>query len=896
MGVVYQAWQQSLKRPVALKMLREGMLGDPETRDRFRREAEAVAGLRHPHIVQIYEIGEQDSQPYFSLEYVEGGSLAQKVHGTPQPPTEAAKLVETVARAIDHAHQQGIVHRDLKPSNILLVGEPETPAGQCTPKITDFGLAKQVNVAPADAGPQTETGVIVGTAEYMAPEQASGRTKAISSATDVYALGVVLYELLTGRPPFKATSRVDTLWQVLHDEPVPPRRLQPRVPRDLDTICLKCLHKEARKRYATALDLAEDLRCFREGKAIRARPMGPIARAWRWSRRNRVVAGLLALVVTLLIGGTVVSYCFALQALRAEKQAEADRDNALAAARASRESEAVMEAFSNFLVDDVLAVARPEGQDGGLGIDVTVRQMLDVAAAKAGPTFAGRPRAEAKTRFALGKTYWYVGKLEEAAQQLEQAVVLYRTCLGSDHPDTLASMHNLAQAYQDAGQQTEALKLFEETRQLTEAKLGPDHQDTMFCTNSLARAYQAAGRVTEALPLFEQTLQWAKAKLGPDHRDTVVFMRNLASAYHATGQLAKAGPLWEEAIELMKTQLGPDHPETLTGMNGLARVYEAVGRRVEALRLFQETLERRQAKLGPDHPDTLSSMNNLACAYFGAGQLTEAIPVFQEALKRRRAKFRPDHPDILSNMNNLACAYFGTGQYTEAISLFEETLKLMQAKLGPCHPETLRCRNNLASAYQAARQLSKALALKEETLKLMQAELGPDHPDTLTSMNNLARGYEAAGRLAEALRLFKETLQLRQAKLGSDHPEVARTLASVGLCLLKEKKFVEAESLLRESCAIYERKLPDAWERFLALSLLGGSLLGQQKYAEAEPLVLRGYEGMRQREAKMPADAKKYLTETLDRLVQLYDAWGQKDKADEWRKKGSERQTKKPSR
>jgi serine/threonine protein kinase len=252
MGVVYQAWQKSLKRVVALKMIREGALADEESRQRFRREAEAAAHLRHPHIVQVYEVGEQGGGPFIALEHVGGGSLAQKIRGTPQPPGAAARLVETLAGTMSHAHQQGVVHRDLKPSNVLLIGEADTPLGRCVPKVTDFGLAKQLNFPPASAGPQTQSGAIVGTAEYMSPEQAAGQSKAVGPAADIYALGTILYELLTGRPPFKGATLVDTLQQVLHDEPLSPRHLQPKVPRDLETICLKCLHKGPEKRYATA--------------------------------------------------------------------------------------------------------------------------------------------------------------------------------------------------------------------------------------------------------------------------------------------------------------------------------------------------------------------------------------------------------------------------------------------------------------------------------------------------------------------------------------------------------------------------------------------------------------------------------------------------------------------
>jgi WD40 repeat protein/serine/threonine protein kinase len=294
MGVVYKARQVRLRRLVALKMILAGAHAGADDLERFKVEAEAVARLQHPNIIQIHEVGEHNGLPYFSLEFCAGGSLAARLNGRPLPSAEAAQLIETLARAMHTAHQQQVIHRDLKPANILLTADGR-------PKITDFGLAKKL-----DEGGRTHTGEVMGTPSYMAPEQARGRAGEVGPHTDVYSLGAILYELLTGRAPFRASTPMETLHQVLTDDPVSPSRLQPRTPRDLVTVTLKCLQKEPRKRYGSALELAEDLERFRTGRSIRARPVGVVERSVKWARARPAVAGLIATVVAVTVVAFVV--------------------------------------------------------------------------------------------------------------------------------------------------------------------------------------------------------------------------------------------------------------------------------------------------------------------------------------------------------------------------------------------------------------------------------------------------------------------------------------------------------------------------------------------------------------------------------------------------------------
>jgi WD40 repeat protein len=345
MGVVYKARQVNADRLVALKMILAGGHAGPDELARFRTEVEAIARLQHPHVVQVFEVGQHNGLPYFSLEFCAGGSLDKKLAGTPLPPQEAATLVAKLAQGVQAAHEAQVIHRDLKPANVLL-------AADGTPKVTDFGLAKKL-----DAQGATITGVIMGTPSYMAPEQASGAVHALGPAADVYALGAILYECLTGRPPFKAATTWDTLQQVLTREPVPPRQLNAKVPRDLETICLKGLHKEPRRRYPTAEALADDLRRFLAGEPVLARPVGRTERSWRWCRRNPWLAGASLAAGLLLLGVVAVSILYAVEKGEAARDLEKEWDRAEGALVVARRNEA------SLTFDRAVKYAE-EGEDG----------------------------------------------------------------------------------------------------------------------------------------------------------------------------------------------------------------------------------------------------------------------------------------------------------------------------------------------------------------------------------------------------------------------------------------------------------------------------------------------------------------------------------------------------
>jgi serine/threonine protein kinase/tetratricopeptide (TPR) repeat protein len=936
MGTVWMATQtEPVKRQVAVKLIRVERGQSKTILARFEAERQAIALMDHPHIAKLLDAGTTETgAPFFVMELVKGIPLNDFCDQHRLTIPERLNLFMKICSAVQHAHQKGIIHRDLKPSNILV----ESHDGKPVPKVIDFGLAKATTgLQLTEQSLHTGFGTVLGTPLYMAPEQANLMSLDVDTRADIYALGVILYELLTGTTPItRETLRkaaLDEMLRLIREQEAPtpssrlsssdhapsvaanrqlePAKLSRLIRGELDWIVMKALSKERDRRYETANGFARDIERFLNHEPVSAGPPTAAYRIQKFLRRHRGSVLAASLVVLALVGGIIGTTIGLLEARRqadiARQEAEEkERQRGLAEERLiqvetekqrTEEQKRIAEAVNDFLQNKLLAQAdtvtqanqmlRVGGLAGEAKYNPTIRELLDRAAKELAPdkierNFPNQPLVQAEILRTVGQTYRGIGEAGVAIDFLTRSVELFRRHVGPDHPDTLISMNNLADGYTDVGKLELALPLYEETLKLMKAKLGADHPNTLVSRNNLAECYRATGKLDLALPLFEETLKLMKAKLGADHPDRLTSMNNLAESYRAAGKLEHALPLFEETLKLRRAKLGDDHPDTLQSRNNLAAGYWDSGKLDLALPLFEETLKLMKAKLGDDHPDTLTSMGNLAGCYWAAGKLDLALPLFEETLKLKKAKLRDDHPDTLQSMNNLAEGYRAAGKLEQALSLHEETLKLRRAKLGDDHPHTLQSMGNLALGYHSARKFDLALPLYEETLKLKKAKLGPDHPATLTSMGNLGKAYCDAMQGEKAAPVLRDFITGQRKRLPKEDPRFAELLAQMSLDLLKCDQFAAAEEMLRECLAIREKKEPEVWSTFNVMSMLGGALLGQKKYADAEPLLLKGYEGMKAREKTIPPQANTRIPESLDRLIELYKATNKPDEVKTW--------------
>jgi tRNA A-37 threonylcarbamoyl transferase component Bud32 len=650
MGTVYLAEQVApVQRRVALKLIKAGM----DTRRvlaRFDAERQVLALMTHPNIARVLDAGATaQGRPFFVMELVKGVPITKYCDARRLDVPARLALFRQVCGAVQHAHQKGVIHRDLKPGNVLVEDHDGTPV----PKVIDFGLAKATaGGPPTDRSIHTEIGTVVGTPLYMAPEQAAYDARDVDTRTDIYALGVILYELLTGSTPipqeaFRAAALDEVLRRVREDEPpapssrlhssatlaslsaarqAEPRRLTRLVRGELDWVVMKAMAKERHRRYESAAGLAADVGRFLNHEPVTAGPPGAGYRARKFVRRNRGPVAAAGVVAVVLLAGVVGTGVGLVEARKHERRAvaeaeaaneareaeHAEREKAEAAGRRAAEKEAEANAVIRFFEDKVFAAARPKGQGGGLGYDVTLRAALDAAEPAVGAGFRDQPLVEARLRNTLAGTYYYLGDFPAAVGQQERSWSLTVGRLGGDHPDALRAARALATVYARVKRDADALRLREEVLAARRRLLGPDHPDTLHSLGDLAASHFAAGRKADARELYQEVLDAQRRVLGPDHPDALATLESLATAVDQTGGKDEALRLRQEAADAQRRRLGPDHPSTLTFLTNLANSYGRAGRVDDACRLREEVLAAQRRVLGPDHPSTKISAGNLA--------------------------------------------------------------------------------------------------------------------------------------------------------------------------------------------------------------------------------------------------------------------------------------------
>jgi len=814
MGAVWVAEQvRPVRRRVALKLIRADR--DSQTIvKRFEAERQALALMDHPGIARVFDGGTTEyGQPYFVMELVDGVPLTEFCDREQMPILARLELFIQICNAVQHAHRKGVIHRDLKPGNVLVTRVDGRPV----PKIIDFGLARATGGSLIDESFGDE-GAIVGTPAYMSPEQVSPGNIDVDTRADVYALGVILYELLVGVPPLDARqfqraavlemlrmvrevdpprpstrlSSADNLPNIAASRAIEPAELMRWVRGDIDWIVMKALEKERDRRYDSPNDFAADIQRFLTHQPVIARPPSRSYRVRKFLRRHRgpvIAASLLLAALLAGFAGTTWGMLEArkqqqlavdaaqreseraegerLAKLEAEKSANAERAaNKLTQKRLTqieRGSEIITSIFNDLDIRKVRVENEP--------LEAVLANRLVTAGKQLDEDNVGDPLVVASLQHKLGNSLLSLGFPDEAIPLFEKARAIRSKELGDENRDTLGSMVNLGEAYDMTGQSSLALPLKQEAFENLKRLNGTDHPDTLMAHSNLAVGLSRAGQSKRALPMFEEVLEARMRVLGPDHFDTLSSMVNLAHEYRESGDLKRALDMEKETHERMKATLGENHHDTLLALVNLSTGYRSSGNLQRAMPLMEEAYSKTRTGLGKDHPTTLIAMNNLGTALWTMGQRERGLPLMEEGYRVSREKLGDRNPATLARMRNMVSVLSQMGKTKEAIGLGEECAKLTEEELGADHPESLSSQHTLASSYAAAKDFERALPLMEQLLERSTELQGRDHPNTLYAINELAGTYLALGQNDRALELFQESVKLKTEIYGDDHPE-----------------------------------------------------------------------------------------------------------------------------
>ncbi len=784
-GVVYKALQESTQRHVAIKVLRDSHLLTAGDITRFEQEVRVLARLRHANIVRIFDSSSVGGRFFYVMDYISGRPLDAFVRENLIGLASINALLQLFVKicdAVNAAHLRGIIHRDLKPGNIRVDDDGE-------PYVLDFGLSKLVGNESSDV---TLSGQFVGSIPWASPEQAAGRIDDIDVRTDVYSLGVLLYQLLTCEFPYSMEGGPhQVLATITTAEPVSPRSRIAGLPIDLETIILKCLQKPRERRYQTAGELARDLRRFLSGEPIEARRDSYAYVLARQLKRYRLAAFGSVAFLAVVIAGLATSLTFWRQAEHARKSAVDERNNA--------QSQARLATAANAFLNRMLASA-DRGEQGG-NPDVRVRDVLDDAAKMLlAETQDTDPEVRDALLYTVGKTYHSLGLFADSERVLREALRARRARLGDADADVAAAKIDLAAALRDGGKLAESQALTEDALR-TQPALRTERP------RLLAAALSEQGHVRYvqndlrgAAAAYEEALEILAAHPPDDPTDTARVSGNLGLALQALGDVDGAERRFREGLQVLRTGLGEEHPAIAAMLNNLASALAYKGAADEAEALYREALAMRRKLLGEDHPLVALTLNNLAGVFNDVRRdYAAAEALYREALALRRRVLGEQHIDTLSGMSNLASALQSLGRLDEAEALYREAIERKRAIPGLSGRSFAATLGNLGTLRLDRGDANEAQQLFREAVASCRSHGAADPASLAVQLTNLAVTLVRLCEFADAEAAMREVVAIRRRLYKTEHPQVARALGGLGQVLAAQEKFADAEPILREA-------------------------------------------------------------------------------------------------